>query len=457
MARSYPKRRPLTSTALYADGSLGQAWPMRKTLFPLVLALTLADLRGGALAVEPADPAATLRLALMLGCDGAAHAPDAMAAQLPGALAARQEPIPPKGTPIGSRWIFALANGGQVLVERYARRGRLLTLLAEYDAPHEGGPRPQLAALGNEGCFVTSARRLVYGADGHAVAVELLDAGLAPTGSRELLDADVPAGRDPGGVTVAQVDTGVNYLLPAIGDRLARDTAGSPLGYDYWEMDPRPFDRHPIVSPFFPERHGTKTASVLLREAPQVRLIPYRYPRPDMSRFAALIDDAAAKGAAILTLSLGSDDREEWQAFAAAAKRHPTMLIVVSAGNDGRDLDRAPVYPAALELANKITVTAADPATGRPARDANWGSRTVDLAVAAENIRVIDFDGEEERVSGSSYAAPRVAALAARLLLAHPLWHAAELEAAIFARAKPVLVDGKPQLRRGVILNPLAP
>ena len=431
---------------------------MRRALYPIVaLGLTLAVHEGAASAAEPIDPVATLRLALMLDCSGVAQPPQVMAAQLPGAVTAQEQPIPPKGAPIGSRWLFALRNGGQALVDRYAKAGKLLTLLAEYDEPRQGGPRPALAALGNEGCYLASGRRLVYDAEGHAIAVELLDAHMAPTGQRELLDADVPPARDPGGVAVALVDTGVNYLLPEIGDRLARDASGRSLGYDYWEMDARPFDRNPVVSPFFPERHGTKTASVLLREAAQVRLLPYRYPRPDMSRFAALIDDAARKGAAILTISLGSDEREEWQSFAAAAARHPEMLFIVSAGNDGRDLDRVPVYPAALELANKITVTSADAATGRPAPGANWGSRTVDLAVPAEGIRVTNFAGEDERVSGSSYAAPRVAALAARLLLTHPGWHAAELESAIYARAKPVLVDGKTVLRHGVILNPTAP
>ena len=430
---------------------------MRKTVFALALAAAIAGLGAAAFAAEPADPAETLRLALMLGCGDASWTPAQMAAQVPGALSARQEPIPPRGPPSGTKWTFALSNDGQVLLESYMRGGRILTLLAEYDEPRAPAPRPLLAAVGGEGCFLASGRRLIYDESGHAVAVELLDARMEPTGRRELLDAEPPSGRDPGGVTVAQVDTGVNYLLPEIAAHLARDAAGRPLGYDYWEMDARPFDRHPIVSPFFPERHGTKTASVLLREAPQTRLIPYRYPRPDMSRFAALIDDAAAKGAAILTLSLGSEDREEWQSFAAAARRHPEMLIVVSAGNDGRDLDQKPLYPAALELANKITVTSADLATGRPARDANWGRGTVDLAVSGENVRVINYAGDEERVSGSSYAAPRVAALAARLLLAHPGWHAAELEAAIFARAKAVIINGKPLLRHGVILNPLAP
>ena len=430
---------------------------MRKAFFPLLLALMLAALESGASAAAPIDPVESLRLALMLGCSGAAVPPQTMAAQLPGAVSARQMPIPPKGTPIGSRWLFTLANGGELLVDRYAKGGRIETLLAEYDEPHQGGPRPELAALGNEGCFLASGRRLDYDSTGHAVAVELLSSEMHATGRRELLLADVPPARDPGGVTVALVDTGVNYLLPEIGDRLARDAQGNALGYDYWAMDPRPFDRNPVVSPFYPERHGTKVASVLLREVAQLRLIPYRYPRPDMSRFGALVDDAAKKGAAILTLSLGSDDRAEWESFAQAARRHPEMLIVVSAGNDGRDLDRAPVYPAALELANKITVTSADAATGGLARDANWGARTVDLAVPADDIRVTDFEGDEERVSGSSYAAPRVAALAARLLLTHPSWHAAELEAAIFARAKPLTLDGKPALRHGVILNPLAP
>ncbi len=430
---------------------------MRTTIFALALATALAGFDGAAFAAEPADPAETLRLALMLGCGDAKWTPAQMAAQVPGALSARQEPIPPRGPPLGTKWTLALSGGGQVLLESYMRGGRILTLLAEYDEPGASGPRPRLAAVAGEGCFLASGRRLLYDESGHAAAVELLDARMEPTGQRELLDADPPGGRDPGGVTVAQVDTGVNYLLPEIAAHLARDAAGRPLGYDYWEMDARPFDRHPVVSPFFPERHGTKTASVLLREAPQTRLIPYRYPRPDMSRFAALIDDAAAKGAAILTLSLGSEDREEWQSFAAAARRHPEMLIVVSAGNDGRDLDQRPVYPAALELANKITVTSADLLTGRPARDANWGRGAVDLAVPGENIRVINFAGEEEEVSGSSYAAPRVAALAARLLLAHPDWHAADLETAIFARAKAVIVNGKPLLRHGVILNPRAP
>jgi subtilisin family serine protease len=57
--------------------------------------------------------------------------------------------------------------------------------------------------------------------------------------------------------------------------------------------------------------------------------------------------------------------------------------------------------------------------------------------VPGEQIMVRDFDGRERRVSGSSYAAARVSALAACLLSGHPEWSTAELKAALFAKALP--------------------
>ena len=53
----------------------------------------------------------------------------------------------------------------------------------------------------------------------------------------------------------------------------------------------------------------------------------------------------------------------------------------------------------------------------------------------AENIPVIDFRGAKGTASGSSYAVPRLAALAARLLEKRPRITAAELKKQIFARA----------------------
>ena len=64
------------------------------------------------------------------------------------------------------------------------------------------------------------------------------------------------------------------------------------------------------------------------------------------------------------------------------------------------------------------------------------GPETVDLMVPAEEIAVLGFDGRKRRVSGSSYAAARVTALAACLLAAHSEWSTSDLKAAIFAEAQ---------------------
>jgi hypothetical protein len=250
---------------------------------------------------------------------------------------------------------------------------------------------------------------------------------------------------------VATVDAGVNYLLPAIAEHLARDPQGQPLGFDFWDLDSKPFDANPARSPFFPQRHGTRTASLLLAEAPVVALVPYRYPRPEMGRMRALVADAAAKGVIIMNLSLGSRRVGEWQPFFEVAAEHPAMLFVVSAGNDGRDIDHHPVYPAAFSLPNLITVTSADD-DGRPAAGSNWGARAVDLLVPAEHVLTTDFDGSPALVSGSSYAAVRVSALAACLLAENPSWRAPQLKAAIFAA-----IESSDGVRSGLVAQGYLP
>lgn len=313
--------------------------------------------------------------------------------------------------------------------------------------------RPLITALANGDCQFHHARALRYGDDGMALELVHLSADLASEEQVEPLNPAVPPGEDPGGVTVAHIDSGVNYLLPAIAERLARDAEGRALGYDFWDLDARPFDGDTGRSAFFPIRHGTPVASLLVKEAPAVRLLPYRYPRPDMGRMADLIDAAAAAGSSVVAMPLGSREAEDWTAFEAAARRHSDLLFIVSAGNDGRDIDAVPLYPAALALENMLVVTSAD-AFGRLAAGSNWGSQSVDLMVPAEQLEVTDYRGARGRASGSSYAVPRVAALAARLKAANPQWQAADLKAAILGRAVPPLERGRPKVAGGWIPNP---
>jgi subtilisin family serine protease len=372
-----------------------------------------------------------------------------------------------RGREIGLRRRFAMTDSGdQVLLETIESGGLLRRVRGEYRSPAGSADQilsPTLMIVADGRCRVQVARRLSYDADGKAEYLEQLSPGLDAVETREAVNPPVPAmlegeeseARGAPQVAVAVVDAGVNYLLPVIAERLARRANGEILGFDYWDLDRRPFDANPVRSPFFPQRHGTQTASLLLHEAPRAQLVPYRYPRPDMMRMADLIEDAAADGVVILNMSLGSNRAEEWQAFEKAAGAHPEMLFVVSAGNNGRDIDSQPVYPAALGLENMLVVSSAD-ASGRPARGSNWGRESVDLLVPAEEMLVTDFSGRPRLVSGSSYAAVRVSALAACLLEENPDWRAEILTAAILERAEAPAGESRAYSAYGFLRDPSA-
>ena len=418
----------------------------------MILRAACAALLAGASAASGApDPVETARVALARACAvshvfGAA----AIGPHLPGykGPVGRARAI----DVVGWRVEFLL-DGATVALSRLAPRGRTGRVNVALRGAND---EPLLVAVADITCRVLQARRMLYDETGAPVAIERLDGDLTPTGRRDPVNPPVPAlplSSMPAGAPVGLVDTGVNYLLPEISARLARGADGGLLGYDYWDLDRRPFDSDPVRSPLFPARHGTRTASLVARESGVARLVPYRYPRPDMSRMAALVADAAGLGVRIVNVSLASGDRARWRSYEAAARANPDILFVVAAGNRGRDIDREPMYPAALGLDNQLVATAAT-GDGRLAGDANWGRRSVDLMVSTEGLRAVGFDGAERAVSGSSFAAARVAALAACLLAARPGLSAPALKEAILARASRSASPGR--VARGFLSDPTA-
>lgn len=359
-----------------------------------------------------------------------------------------------RGKPGRSVHRLLTTNGAEIVMRRLYPLGRLRRVTVEYHgAVAEGASsRPVMAVAADQNCKVFEGRRLTYDTEGRAESLSVLAPDLAAVVTKENLNPPVPVGTDPGGPLVGLVDSGVNYTLDGIRERLARDVKGDLVGFDFWDLDRRPFDVDTGRSPFFPLHHGSAVASVLLREAPTARIAVYRYPRPDMTRMATLIEDMDRAGAVIVNLAMGSNLAEDWRAFGAAASERPHMLFIVSAGNNGRDIDARPVYPASLSLDNLLVVTSAD-AFGRLARGSNWGAEAVDIMAPGEQVPVIDHRGAEGRASGSSFAVPRVAAMAARLLAANPTWRAADLKAAIIKRARNVDDAGTP-VRHGWIPDP---
>jgi hypothetical protein len=404
--------------------------------------------------VNDKDIAALLRSAIHVTCTSPQNDLAQMANRLGDANGVEEKLIKARGVTIGWQRRFTRADGSEIRLQRVAPTGQAQRFSAEYWTPAAGVMRPIMIAVTDTECAIRLGRRLLYDdTTDAAITLEHLNTTLALTGITEPLNPAVPSGDDNSGVLVALIDAGVNYLLPPITQRLARAGDGTILGYDYWDLDHRPFDANPARSPFFPQRHGTRTASLLLREAPQARLVPYRYPRPDMRRMIDLVRDAAAKGISIVNLSLGSNKADDWKAFAQVAKEYPEILFVVSAGNNGRDIDAQPVYPAALPLNNIITVTSSE-IDGQLAPGSNHGQTSVDLLVPAERLIVTGFEGYSMRVSGSSYAAARISAMAARLLAKNPTWRAPELKTAILARAVPPIGNHIPHVAQGFIPDP---
>lgn len=437
----------------------------RKFLFSLALAASTAVLparvpAAAAVAAE-ADPAKDLngymRYVVAQLCVPEVGGPVGLTHKLEAILVDGVRPIQIGDNTVGWRAKYRLRSGDELRARQQGLDEKVQTLTMDYyrKMPISGELRPLMTVVANSDCKIVNGRRLRYDDEEQQDRLIFFGPGLEAMAHSEPLNPPVPPGRDVWGQTVAHFDAGINYTLPKLAGRLARAPNGQPLGYDFWDMDSRPFDSNPVRSPFYPLRHGTQVAGVIVDEAPGVRLLPYRYPRPDMSRMGAMVRAADENGATIVAMPMGSNKREDWDEFLKAVSERPHMLFVISAGNDGRDIDAQPVYPAMLGLENFLVVTSSTP-FGRLAPGSNWGAKSVDIMVPAENVPMTTFYGDAGRGSGSSYAVARVAALAARLLRAHPGWKAPELKAAILERAQPLPENGKGVVRHGWIPDPVA-
>jgi subtilisin family serine protease len=147
------------------------------------------------------------------------------------------------------------------------------------------------------------------------------------------------------------------------------------------------------------------------------------------------LDYALDEGARIVNMSLNGSARS--QALDEAIQRAEArgVLVVTSAGNDGRNRDRVPSYPASERSPSVITVASADRA-GALAPGSAFGRSTVDIAAPGDQILTSDLGGRFTRRSGTSFAAAYVTGAAALLAAAHPDASATSLRAALIASSR---------------------
>jgi subtilisin family serine protease len=151
---------------------------------------------------------------------------------------------------------------------------------------------------------------------------------------------------------------------------------------------------------------------------------------------------AVGEGARILNLSVNGDHTSQELDAAVAYAGARGATIVASAGNDGRDIDQRPSFPAASSDPAVLSVTASG-RRGGLLLFANRGTGNVDLAAPGEQIlSTARGSGFEER-NGTSMAAPHVSGALALLAAARPDLSQAQLRDVLRATApRPRLLLG---------------
>ena len=250
------------------------------------------------------------------------------------------------------------------------------------------------------------------------------------------------------GIVVAVVDSGVDYTHPDLDGNIWRNAgeiAGNGIdddrnGYidDIRGWDFVASDNNPMDLDF--EGHGTHIAGAIAAErnnfgitgvAPNAKIMPVRvlaaFGRGSVNNVAAGIRYAADNGANVINLSLGNDFvPSDVVNNAIQYANNKGSVVVIAAGNLG---DIQPAYPARNADSWGIAVGSID-VRGRMADISNRaGSRPLDYLVAP-GVEIVSTTPDEdyELRSGTSFATPHVAGVAALVLNANPTLTPAQVE-----------------------------
>jgi subtilisin family serine protease len=179
--------------------------------------------------------------------------------------------------------------------------------------------------------------------------------------------------------------------------------------------------------------HGTHNAGIIAALqgngiggsglAPRATILPVKVLDAAMAGntdvLAAGIRYAVDRGARIINVSLNSDVAMETVKSAVRYAGEHGAIVVAAAGNNGRNLDLLPSFPAALNDPAVLSVTAAT-AQGALWSLANTGLLSVDIAAPGEHIASTTFGSAYGLRTGTSAAAPYVSAALALLSAARP-------------------------------------
>ncbi|MBC9784485.1 S8 family serine peptidase [Heliobacterium chlorum] len=245
-------------------------------------------------------------------------------------------------------------------------------------------------------------------------------------------------------VVAAVIDTGIDFSHPDLqqaawvnpgeipGDGIDNDQNGyvdDVNGWDFYYNDNTLF--HPNDGGYSDsDYHGTHVAGTIAAAsnneigvagiAPNVKIMSLKFIGPDgfgsTSNAISAIEYAKQMGATLANNSWGGGgyDPALKEAIDSFGK-----LFVCAAGNDGKNTDLSPTYPACYDSSNIISVAALTN-WGWLAGFSNYGVNTVDVAAPGHLIKSTLPGNSYDYYSGTSMATPHVTGTAALLYSQNP-------------------------------------
>lgn len=233
------------------------------------------------------------------------------------------------------------------------------------------------------------------------------------------------------GITIAILDSGVDAAHPDLASKLVP-------GWNFYNYNADTSDVY---------GHGTQVAGAaaaasnngvgVASVAGAARIMPIRVTDTSgmgyISTMASGITWAADQGARVANLSFAAAGAYSTVQSAAQYMKNKGGLVVTAAGNDGKEQPYT---------ANASTIVVS--ATGSSDVKASWSTygQFVDIAAPGVSIYTTKRGGGYGAASGTSFASPVTAGVAALMMAANPTLGAADIEKALFASATDIGTAG---------------
>lgn len=245
------------------------------------------------------------------------------------------------------------------------------------------------------------------------------------------------------GVIVAVVDTGVWIDHPEFAGRLwtnpgeipnnGIDDDGNGKVDDYYGWDFAHNDST-VYDPVDIDRHGTHVAGTIAANtnngvggagmARAARIMPLKFITPATgsdANGAAAITYAVDHGARVVNCSWGGPGISQILIDAINYAAQKGVLLVFAAGNDGKDIDVSPTYPASLNTTNIVSVAALDRSdqiagfSNRGAVGVDVGAPGVDIVSTQPHVpAALEMTGTAYKCVYLAFPAESITATAAR-------------------------------------------